>query len=294
MSDPHPNRYGGIDFPDGFLYDPYEQLQDTLLFVHNRRVREEFRDLSSPDEIWTANLNTPRSRLRIACTMKDEDSGHMTMMRMWLFYVILGKAKEFQTPIYGIPVPSFQEARQFRPQIQLYFQEDYRDIEPGYAPITGEVSFRLMNETSETLTEAELTLLANKIKLEFGANNGYVWQKGRSQVTYTDRQRGYSLRVLCRTKASGRALINKVLDLQNHSPDWEKANVSENEEPAGAYPIVPPTDFILGRSRRLPRKRPVADVRFQYAMAHIWGMPHPIVLYDRSMTFRNPLVRATS
>jgi hypothetical protein len=271
--------------PDGF--DPYEHLQAIFRMMHNRRVRYEFRDVG-PDD-WEPAIRTPRESLRVACTIVDNDNSGMMMMRLWLFYVLLRKASDMHPAIYGIPVPSFQEARKFKPQIQLYFQEDAGDVDRGYAPVTGEISFRLMNESSSTLTEAEAGIYANKVKTLFSSGNGFIWQKGRVQCVYTDRDRGYALRLLCRTKAEGRRIIEQVLDIQNHTPDWKKMSVSENESAAAAYPPVPENDYIFGRTRRTPRQRPVADVRFQYALLHIHGMPHPVVLVDRARIFREAL-----
>lgn len=270
-------------------FNAYEHLQDVFRRIHNRRVWDEFRDVGPEDPDWDVNIRTPRASLRVACTIYDSDNTGMMMMKLWLFYVVLGKAKDFSPPIYGIPVPSYQEARRFKPQIQLYFQEDHTDVEPGYAPVTGEISFRLMNETNETLSEAEARTIANKVDTLFNSGNAFVWQKGRVQCTYTDRDRGYALRILARTKTEGRRVIEQVLDIQGHTPDWKKMNTSENEDAGSAYPPVPGNDFIFGRNRRTPRQRPVADVRFVHALLHIHGLPHPVVLVDRSRLFREQL-----
>jgi hypothetical protein len=271
--------------PDDF--NPFEHLQNVFRMVYNRQVRAEFRDLGGDD--WDDDISTPRGSLRVACTMTDNDNLGMMFMRVWLFYVMLRKAQDFHPAIYGIPTPSYQEARRFKPQIQLYFQEDYGDIEPGYAPVTAEISFRLMNETHETLVESEARVLANKIETLFASGSGYTWQKGKVQCTYTDQQRGYALRLLARNKAEGRRVIEQILDIQNHTPDWKKMNVSENEDATSAYPTIPDRELIFGKSRRLPRQRPIATVRFQYALLHVWGMPHPVVLVDRSRIFREQL-----
>jgi hypothetical protein len=287
------DRKGNLRYPSDptSLGDPWEQLQDVILWCHNRRVIEEFRDLTPQDQEWEANLNTPRARLRFAVTIKDDDSAIMMLHRMWLFYVVMGKAADFQTPIYGIPITGFQEARKFAPQIQLYFVEDVQDVEQGYSPVTGQITFRLMDQTSDTLTEAELNSYALKVRSTFATGNGFVWKKGKTMASYTDRAKGYQLQLLVRSEAEGRRVVEQVLDIQNHTPNWGYLNISENQNTASRYPTVPPTDFILGRSRRLPRSRPVADVRFQHAVVHIHGLPNPVVLVDRSRTFRNPLVR---
>ena len=40
-----------------------------------------------------------------------------------------------------------------------------------------------------------------------------------------------------------------------------------------------------GEIRRQPRRRPIADVRFQLARMDVVGVPAPIILVDRSGTY---------
>lgn len=267
-------------------FSAWEHFQSTLIQVQNRRVRDEFSDADDDD------ISTPRSSLKQACILRDDDSAMLTLLRLEFFYYVLRKAQDLQTPVYGIPVPSFQEARKFRPQIQLYFQEDSEDVEPGYTPVTGEISFRLMTESAETITESEARNYANKIRTSFSSGAAFVWKKGKIMSTYTDRARGYQLQLLCRNRTEGRRVIEQILDIQGHSPDWQFMNVSENEEPTQRFPTVPSNVTIMGKSRKKPRQRPIADVRFQYALLHLHGLPHPIVLVDRTGIFQNPLIAA--
>jgi len=275
-----------MPLPDNF--SPAEHLQDVTLKVQNRLVKEEFSDLG--DETWDADITTSRGSLRVACTHLDTDSIDMTLVRLWLFYGCLRKAKDFHPHIYGIPVTSFKELRKYKPQISLFFLEDHNDIEPGYSPITGEISFRLMNQESNSLSMSEVTNYANRIKTQFATASGFIWKKGKEMVSYTDWKKGYQLQLLCRDKAEGRRVIEQVLDIQAHTPDWKNMNKSGNEEPASAYPTIPPTEIILGKPRRLPRRRPIADVRFQYALLDLHELPNPICLVDRSHTFNRPVV----
>ena len=274
--------------PDDF--SPFEHLQDTWRKVHNRRVREHFRDLAEPDANWEPTIETSRGALRVASTMLDDDTGDMTIIRTLLFWIVLGEASALQAAVYGAPITSFQEARKFKPQIQLYFLEDYNDVEEGYPPVTGEISFRLMGQSSETLTESEARNYANKIKTAFINSGGFVWRKGKGLCSYTDKPNGYQLQLLCRSETEGRRVIEQVLDIQNDAPNWKYMNYSENAEPSVRYPTIPAQERILGKLRRLPRWRPVADVRFQFALLHVWGLQQPVVLCDRSGTRSKALV----
>lgn len=277
-----------MPLPQGF--NEWEHLQNALMQTYNRVVRAEFSDVG--DENWDPVITTPRASLRVACTIKDDDSALMAHLRMNLFYMVLRKASDLQLPVYGIPVDEYHAAVTFRPQIQLYFQEDSDDVEPGYAPVTGEIGFRLMSETNESVTQANVNNWANKIKTNFATGTNFTWRKGRLKCTYFDRAKGYQFRLLVTTETEGRRVIEQVLDIQNHTPDWQYLNVVETKEASSRFPTIPPTKTIVGKPRRMPRRRPVATVKFRHALLFVYGLSNPIVLVDTSMRYKDAVLSA--
>ncbi|MEM9448377.1 MAG: hypothetical protein AAGA75_07570 [Cyanobacteria bacterium P01_E01_bin.6] len=265
---------------------PKEGLQSTIFRIYNKNIREWFRDLR---DIPTSDLDlqVPRQAALSACTHADDDSMVVTLARMLLFNELRGR---FTTQETGITNRSPTVIRRTKPQVLLFFQEDNGDIEEGFQPVTGRIAFRLMDETTDTMTNAKAIALANRVKTEFNGASEQIWRKGRMMVTYADWERGYQLQLLCRDLPEGKNIIGKILDLQNHTPNWEYLNYSQNDEPSQAFPPLPPTDSILGEVRRLPRRRPIANVRFQYAILNLHGLPSPVCLVDRSTTWPNPLV----
>lgn len=269
---------------------PEENLQGFIRKWFNREVREYFNDFGV-DESWDPDLTTPRGKLAGACRHDDEDSYLITLLKAWFFEHV--KSQTYRVPYYGVPVSGFQESRKFQPQIKLYFREDLEDVEPGYRPVEGEISFRLMNHSSETITPSVAQTFANRVKLALGAGgSGHIWRRGKDMATYNDWAKGYAMQLLVRSETEARELIGKVLDIQNDSPQWKRMNYSTNEEPMAAYPTIPEQDYIYGELRRLPRKRPIASCRFQYALLHVHGIASPIVLYDRSYTYSTALETA--
>lgn len=185
--------------------------------------------------------------------------------------------------IYGIPSTLYQETKfDFLPQITLHFAEDKEDVEPTYQRVYGEINFRITGETYKTISKAELTIIAQKVKEVFGNERGFVWKKGKVRCNYADRNHGYFLQILARSESEGRQVIQAVLSLQNHTPEWSRLNVAENADAVTAYPIIPPTETVLGERKRMPRKRPIANVRFTKAEAHIYSRPSPVILYDHT------------
>ncbi len=246
----------------------WDHLRSVLIKTHNRDVREEFADLGGGD--WDASISTSRGSLRVACTIKATDSAITVCLRFFLYYFLLRKASDLQAPLYGIPVGIYHQTRKFRPQVRLYFREDLNDVEEGYRPISAEITFRLMNETTETITRAQLTTLATRIKNGFATGNGYRWFKGKVLMSYNDPERGYKIQLYAFNETGGKDVIAKVLGIQNHTPDWKNLTINENSEPTQAYPTIPPLQTIVGKSVRMPRKRPSGYVRFQHATCAIW------------------------
>lgn len=261
----------------------WEHLQNVLMQVHNRIVRDEFRDLDADDD----DITTPRTSLRSACLVRDSDSATTVLNRFFLFYVMIGKASDFHPPLYTMPIDRYQQSVVFQPQVTLYFKEDLDDVADGFAPIDAALSFRIQHETEDTISQAELIALTNKIRAEFATGSGYRWRKGRLSMSYRDLKKGYRLRVQAYSEAEGREVIGKILGLQGDTIERSNLNINQLDE---APPIIPETKTILGKRRRMPRRRPVGWVRFIYAEAHVWGVPNPIILLDRSGRRRNPLV----
>jgi len=265
---------------------PSEHLQDTIRRTYNPEVREWFADITTDNP----DISTPRGSLRTACTHAENDTMDMTLSRMLLFDMVVKQRFQAQLSSSDRDL-NYRVLRRTRPRVKLFFLEDLKDVEKGFQPITGEISFRLMNQTSTTMSEAEAKQIGTRIKSLFGASGGFVWRKGKELFSYTDWDKGYQLQLLARNKTEGKRIVEQVLDIQQHNPDWEFFNRTENEEPSTAFPTLPPTETILSKRRRLPRRRPIADVRFQYATLKVAGLPNEICLFDRSGRFPTALVK---
>jgi len=187
--------------------------------------------------------------------------------------------------------------RRYHPQIRIYFRED-TDFKPGdnqqkgrgQNRRSGRQAFRLMNETSETISKGELTNIGRRIKDIFGANGGYVWNKGKELYCYADWNKGYQLQILAKTKSQAGDLVTKILSLQNHSPEWKYLTRTENALEQEAYPEISIKKTMLGEEYTLPTVRPLVDVRFTYAEAKIHRLVPAIILYDRRKKKQNSLV----
>jgi hypothetical protein len=271
-----------VALPDNF--SPVEHLLDTLRVYHNKLVREEFSDIEADD-----SLDIPRGSLKRACLLTDDDTVDLTILRFWLFFVHTRKASDFHPPIYGIPSDLYQESALYKPQVQLHFWQDPAATPSGLAPARTRVSFRIHNETSETLTPAKAQTLANKIRTEFMTGNGYRFSRGKKMFVYKDKERGYNFRMLMLNESDARELISKVHNLRSHTPNWD--NLSEMTTNK-TFPENPGNHIVYGKSVKKIRHRPTAMVRFRSAELHIHGLANPVILNDMTGYHKTALEKA--
>lgn len=263
-----------MPLPDGF--SEWENLQDLVRLEHNKWVRVFFKN--QPDD----DISTPKRRLKHTCLMKDTDTATMTLMRVWLFEVTVGRLQSVQTPVYGIPWFDVQSERTFKPQIKLYFLEPYNFSihDNGTPQAEGEITFRLMDETSETINRTKAELLARNIKNAF-ATPIFTWNKGKFKFTYTDKNRGYELKLLVTNKAEGERITRAVLDVQNHPFNRDYVQYIDNDR---VYSTNPGTHRVYGRTVKKFVRRRTTDIKFRYAQLLVWGQQNPINLVATSGT----------
>jgi hypothetical protein len=181
--------------------------------------------------------------------------------------------------------------RRYHPKITLVFSEDkYIAASKNRSPIVGEIGFRVMTETHKTMNEAKATVLANRIKLKFAGETVSSWDKGKTMYSYTDWDKGYQLQLLCTGESEARRLIENLLDIQQHSPDWEKLSISSNSVSAQRYPEMRQTEYVYGENREIEQDRPLAKVYFRYAHMHVEGVKGAIGLVDTTNRLNTVLV----
>lgn len=257
-----------MSLPDGF--NEWENLQDLIRKDHNRDVLQYFKKQKDND------VSTPKSRLKHTCLIKDEDTAVMTQLRLWLFEITVGRAQSIQRPVYGIPVSELQSERKFKPQIKLHFFEPYDSEihDDGISQSEGEITFRLMDKSSSTISRADAEKLAKAIK-EALTKPILIWGKGWFKATYLDSERGYDLRLLVKNKNEAERVIRKILDIQSHPFDRDYFQFIEHDR---TYPINPGTHRVYGQTVKKPIRRKRVDVRFRHAQLFIWGKTNPVNL----------------
>ncbi|WP_448268687.1 hypothetical protein [Nostoc sp. DSM 114159] len=261
-----------MTLPENF--DPWEHLQGQYNLQFNRLVRSYFSD---HEPGWEPNLSDARSSLRVACTMLDDDSDSIRKMRHDLFFDLLGYSKKNLAVIHG-SAENFDAPVEGHPKVKLYFSQDAESVPKGYTKVDAEISFRLMNETSATFTPDNAHTLATKIKQQFvSAGKGVQFTKGKDIYAYKDTAKGYRLQIYCTTEADAVDIIRRCLEVQDVV--FSESNLTKHEPKKTSQPKSP-KKTIYGKQREGKRFRPIANVRFRYAVVEIPGMNKEVVLYD--------------
>jgi len=264
-----------MSLPDSF--GAWEHLLKIIRNFHNWRVRDYFKHDRYDKHIREPRIDRPVNNLMQACIIGPNDSAIVVLVRLVFFEICLGNSARLQPGIYGLPMHAWDEYTfANRPEIFLFFDEDLAAEPDGFARVQAQIKFRLMGETPETITQANINALASRVKRAFGSIPTWEFTKGKQIYTYQDKKLGYWLQIYANTESDAELLIKKVLSIQNHIFDNDKFKCSTPKKESDS---TPGSTVILGQRRRRHRYRPIKSVRFRYATLNIPGVD-PIVLYD--------------
>lgn len=252
-----------------------EHLQDVALKLTNKRVRAYFKDVGGDD--WEPHLDTDRARLRVACTHQEKDSLLETICRLQLFNIELGASLEDLGHFYGMPTQDVHVSFAFRPEVLFIFKEKYELAKKKKrAPLTFEYRFRLINETTSSMTQAKIHQLEVKIQQQFPRT--YVFKSGRYKFSYYNKPAGYQSVIEAYSITEVKELISKMHNVSGGEPDWSKLRksefVSKNFE-ADEYVMV------LGKRKKLPKRRVITEAFLHKVELKMHGNLKDIYLYRR-------------
>lgn len=260
----------------------WENLKSFLRKTYNKEVNEWFSDV--PDD--APDNSSSRKQTKRACLILAKETQSLALLKMMTFRYVCQQV-HLRPDVFGINFDNYNQDVSFRPQVRLYFKQDNAATADGRRPVEGEITFRLPNETSASITKTNAKILALKIKAEFATGNGYVWKKGKWKLCYKDLEHGIDSRILAISEVEGIEVIKKVLDVVGAVYDVDKLSVIEPKRSSENNPAS--TELIYGKSQKKSRWRPTANIRFQYAVLTISKLQYRIILVDRSKTYLNAL-----
>lgn len=187
--------------------------------------------------------------------------------------------------------------RRGQPEILFTFWEDKQDVAEGYDKVRGRIRIRIMDKTDdpdssmEKLKWSDIRQLQQKIYQIFVTPNGgdgFIWKKGKEIVNYKDNNAGYQNNIVCRDQEEGKRVVEALLAVQDKTLDETKLRPGKPYNSALTYPTIPPTKTVLGKQKRMPRRRPIADVRFSRAVLLLQFHPGPIPLINNRQLIALP------
>lgn len=268
-------------------FSDVEHWQRVVRREFNDEIRDHFKDKFGEAGNWDAEIETTRGQMLQALLHQDSDPVQLTVGRMQLYQFVFTQRQEKSTFIdmHDRPYDDFT----YRPEITLHFTQSRSSIPKGQSPSKGQLTYRIINETSESLTEANVRTRAERIKNLFAQPSLFTWHKGKLKYTYLDLKNGYDFRLLVTTETEAKRIIEQVLDIETKTPDWDF--LSEHN-PKKTVSNVVQTKRIYGKNRKVPRWRPIEDVKFRYATIKIHGIPYPINIVDCS--YGIPIIRVAA
>lgn len=143
----------------------------------------------------------------------------------------------------------------------------------------------LAQSNIKLLKEADINVWAKKIALEFGADGGYVWNKGTGCLSYTGmiaRLQGLEGYAYVRNRTDGKKLFTKMLNIFGAKPDEEGFNYSEKTLPSQFN--VEKEITVLTKKVKIPQRRPIVDVKFSQAFLVLESVKKPIPIVRSSVS----------
>lgn len=195
----------------------------------------------------------------------------------------INQGKDMGT-FYILPEQEVIERAARRPQILMLFEQPKKELTENFPrAVVGRISFRLMDKNPKTIAKQDLEFYAGRIKTLFGGETPFIWERGKGLYTYLDQIKGYRLQVLAANEQAAKKVMEQILDVQSHSPDWTECfNAHTSPTPEAKYDDTPGKTIILGESYREPRRRPRVTMVFWKAEIHIPGIAGNTLLCDRT------------
>lgn len=295
---------GSKGYDSGTFTQTPATLQAAIRKTLNRQVKqtiadqkdfvnglEDWIDKSSKGEAGTRGMPKPandRQRIALLCMHFEGEPLPVTIAKMMFFALYI--KPNVPDGFYGIPSGLFHDSVEFFPQIELLFRETVaQQTRAGRKyPVHSSINIRWRvteNEVAGAGFETMQETMARKIAAEF---KGYKLERGVLKASYYDKAKSYHLTYFAANESSAKEFFQKVLSLQGDTFQPENFTIAERRASFTADQFK----TINAKKVKLPRKRPVADIKFYGANLKIHGIIQPRTLVDAGCGGTNPIIIA--
>ncbi|MEH2014174.1 hypothetical protein [Nostoc sp.] len=245
---------------------------------YNAEVNAHFGDTSA---------DSGRNAAKNLCLITSTDSMQIALQRQSFFYYQVLKIQN-KPIIIGQPKADFDADVKYHPQIFVRLWQDSTAVPVGKFPKSAQFSFRLLDETSETITKDKLNTYARKMYAAFFETQ-FTFNKGKYISWYTVPEEGLHLRFYCIDEVEcervAKAVVSKLEKVWNE--DAFKISKPRRSNLVSSTNTI----NILGRSKQRPQWRPNCTVRSTECWACIWASDEEIPLVSKVGGTYRPIIR---
>jgi hypothetical protein len=260
-----------MPIPENF--NKWESLQSLISRVHNKEVREFFRD-DLLDDDFTSSEGSVRNNL----IMSDSQTALETIAQMLFFHLYTGKLEQLISDnFYGLPKTDLQNDYVFYPQILLKFEESYHDMKKTLKKHQKRlrVSLRWLEKgLHENITSVDIERLTHKIKTIFPES--FTHDTGLFNFTYYEPEKYFNrVNVSATNKLEADKFLEKLLSVINI--DFDSRYVKKSER------LTKPDKYITVDNKKIKVDGDpvVGRVRLKKAVLMIHGSTKDYTLIER-------------
>ncbi|MBH8576987.1 hypothetical protein I8752_29200 [Nostocaceae cyanobacterium CENA369] len=233
---------------------------------YNAEVNSHFGDTSA---------DAGRDAAKNLCLIIPTDSMQIAAQRQSFFYHQVLKIQN-KPIIIGQPKTIFDSEVTYHPEVSIEFRQDFASVSQGRRAKDARFGWRLMNETSESLTFEKINNVATLVYQQFFANNNiFNYNKGKVIGWYTSPIDGLHLQLYCQNIDESERVAKYVVDAIDKT--WHD-NLFKTTTPKRNNLTPPPQITILGQQQDTPVWRPNVKVFAYKSYLTVWATENKV--YD--------------
>ncbi|MEH1884097.1 hypothetical protein [Nostoc sp.] len=210
--------------------------------------------------------DTARDAVKNICLVQSNDSALIAQQRIRFFREEVQKT-HLKPTIVGQPKIDLDADVRYHPEVTVVLKQSLTSVPRGKYPKDARISWRLMNETSESLTFTKMNDVAALVYQQFFQNR-FSFKKGKFIGWYISPLDGLHLQLYCLDATEAKRVAKYVV--QAIGKTWNDS-IFKVTSPDRDNIASPEQITILGKQKDAPIWRPNITVNASKANINVWG-----------------------
>lgn len=210
--------------------------------------------------------DTETNALKNLCLVQSNDSALIAQQRIRFFREEIQKT-HLKPIIVGQPKIDLDADVKYHPEVTVVLKQSLTSVSKGKYPKDARISWRLMNETSESLTFTKMNDVAALVYQQFFQNR-FSFKKGKFIGWYISPLDGLHLQLYCLDATEAKRVAKYVV--QAIGKTWNDS-IFKVTSPDRDNITSPEQITILGKQKDAPIWRPNITVNASKANINVWG-----------------------